>query len=189
MAEKSLFAMLLRSPWWVSFAVVGLFVAASRALLPEQYMVFGVMGGLPFLVIGCITAFRQFRALSAGRAARILEVAGAMSGRDFGAALEAGYRAQGYEVSRLDGQAADLLLSKAGRRTLVACKRWKAANHGIEPLRGLVAARQAQDLSHAAYVTLAEVNEKTRNFARANQIELLHGNALAQLLRHLDVSK
>ena len=36
MAEKSLFAILLRSPWWISFVVVGVIVLAAGALLPKD---------------------------------------------------------------------------------------------------------------------------------------------------------
>lgn len=36
MAEKSLFAILLRSPWWVSFSLVAVFALASKALLPAR---------------------------------------------------------------------------------------------------------------------------------------------------------
>jgi restriction system protein len=34
--EKSLFAVLLRSPWWISFAVAGVITLASGALLPKE---------------------------------------------------------------------------------------------------------------------------------------------------------
>ena len=64
MAEKSLFAILLRSPWWISFAIAVAFGLASKALLPAQYFVFGALGGLPFVVIGVIAAWRQFSAPS-----------------------------------------------------------------------------------------------------------------------------
>ena len=90
---------------------------------------------------------------------------------------------RGYEVSRIASPAADLLLSKAGQRTLVAAKRWKAGNHGVESLRALGAARTSQDTSHCVYVTLAEVGEKTRRFASENGVQLLYGSSLAQLLR------
>ena len=189
MAPNSLFAVLLRSPWWISIAVVLAFAIASRALLPEQYMVFGIMGSLPFLVIGVIGAFKQFQAPSEDQVARILENAAAMSWRDFSGALELAYGQQGYRIERLDGRAADLVLAKAGRRTLVAGKRWKAGNHGIEPLRALLEARRAQDTSHCVYITLADISDKTRRFASQNQIELLHGAALAQLLRTTPAAK
>ena len=183
MAKNSVFAVLLRSPWWISFAVVLVFAAASFALLPRQYVVFGLMGAFPFLVIGTIVAIRQLKAPGPALVERILQAAAALPGRDFSTALEQAYRKQGYEVSALNGQAADLRLCKAGRTTLVACKRWRAASHGAEPLRALHNYRQAQDASHCIYVTRAELGDQTRRFALQHKVDLLHGAALAQLLR------
>ena len=56
MAENSLFAILLRNPWWVSFGIVGVFVLGSTALLPKDYVAVGIMGAFPFLVIGSMAA-------------------------------------------------------------------------------------------------------------------------------------
>ena len=56
MAPNSLFAVLLRSPWWAS---LGLAVALSlllRALLPADYAVAGMLGTLPFALIAAIAA-------------------------------------------------------------------------------------------------------------------------------------
>lgn len=185
MAPNSLFAVLLRSPWWMSLALVLAFVAVSAAVLPEPYRVFGIMGGVPFLVIGAIAAARQLRAPSAAQVHRTLQAVSEMSWSRFSDALERGYSANGHVVSRLHGKAADLMVTKAGRRTLVCAKRWKAGNHGVEPLRALAAAARAEDTSHSIYITLAEVGDKTQRFARENHIELLHGAALAQLLGKL----
>ena len=152
-------------------------------------MVFGMMGALPFLVVGAIAALRQLRALGADTVTATLQTASTMSWRDFSDALERAYQRQGFTVARLDSQGADMLLSKAGRSSLVACKRWKAANHGIEPLRVLGEATKARDASHSIYVTLADVGDKTRRYAVQNKIDLLQGNALAQLLGVLAGSK
>ena len=58
MHENSLFAILLRSRWWMSFVVgFGLF-AVVRLVIPDTY---AVMVPLPFVVIGCIAAWRQLR--------------------------------------------------------------------------------------------------------------------------------
>jgi restriction system protein len=35
MSKNSLFAILLRSPWWMSFGLVAAIALAARALLPE----------------------------------------------------------------------------------------------------------------------------------------------------------
>lgn len=185
MAPNSLFAVLLRSPWWVSIAIVAAIALASRALLPSQYVVFGVMGGFPFLVIGIVAAMRQWQAPSPARVNEILTKAAAMPWRDFSQAMELAYRQQGYAVSRLTEGAADLVLTKDGRTTLLACKRWKAANHGAEPLRSLAAATQQRDASNAIYVSLLEPDSGTSKAAAAQKIQLLSGAALAGLLARI----
>ena len=185
MAKNSLFAILLRSPWWISFAVVAVFALASGALLPPQYVVFGLMGAIPFVVIGCIAAWRQLRAPSERTVEQTLARAAAMPWREFCDTLEQAYRDQGFTVTRLDGQAADLQLAKGGQTTLVAAKRWKAASHGVEPLRALDQARRSLDASYGCYVTLGEPNDATRRFADKHAIGLLNGIALVQLLGRL----
>lgn len=182
MAKNSLFAILLRSPWWISFAVVAAIALASAALLPPQYLVFGLMGAIPFLAIGCIAAWRQLRAPSDRMVEQTLARAAAMPWREFRDALEQAYRNQGYTVTRLDGQAADLQLTMGAQTTLVAAKRWKAASHGVEPLRALDQTRRAHDASHGVYVSLGELSDATRRFADKNTIGLLNGVALVQLL-------
>ena len=59
MARNSLFAVLLRSSWWISLAVALVVAAASRALLPTEYWVFGAMGSFPFVVIAGIALLKQ----------------------------------------------------------------------------------------------------------------------------------
>ena len=54
MAPNSLFAILLRSPWWISVGIALGFALASKALLPGEYWLFGAMGGFPFTVIGAV---------------------------------------------------------------------------------------------------------------------------------------
>lgn len=182
MAKNSLFAILLRSPWWMSFGLVAAIALAARVLLPEPYVVFGVIGGFPFLVIGIMAAWRQWRAPSPARVAEALQVAGGMSWRDFSSAIEQGFARQGYTVTRLNSPAADFKLDKGGRITLVSCKRWKAASHGLEPLRDLVAAQATQDAQGSIYISLGAVTDNARRFAQTQGIVLLSENALAQLV-------
>jgi len=189
MARNSLFAVLLRSPWWVSIAVVVVFALAANALLPQQYVVFGVMGGLPFLVIGVIAAYRQFQAPAREEVERTLDALATMPWRDFSGLLEQAYTRQGYAVSRAPGDAADLRITKDGRTTLVAARRWKASNHGVEPLRALARARVEQDASHCTYVSLVDPGNKTRRFAADNRVDILDGPALVSLVRKLPLPK
>lgn len=181
MAENSLFAILLRSPWWVSIAIVAGFALGAKALLPEQYVPFGVIGGLPFLVIGVIRAWRQWQAPNPDRLDAALARAAEMSWREFSDTLEAAFGRQGYAVNRMNG-AADFQLVKDGASTLVSCKRWKAANHGVEALRDLAFEQRAQDAQHATYVCLAHVSDKAQLYAKEEGIRLMPAAELAQLL-------
>ncbi len=182
MAEKSLFAILLRSPWWISFALVGLFALASKALLPDQYVVYGVIGSFPFFGIGCVAAWQQFHAPSAKRLEATVQQAAAMSWREFSAAVERGFSREGYTVERISG-AADFKLEKAGRTTLLSAKRWKAANAGVEPLRDLVQLRDAQKADLCTFISLGTLSDSATRFARANGVELVAQLRLAQIMK------
>lgn len=181
MSENSLFAILLRSPWWISMAIVAVFTLASFALLPGPYVPFGVMGSFPFLVVGVIAARRQWQAPNPAKVAKALGAAGAMSWRDFSAHAEQAFTRQGYRVVRLNSPGADFSLVKNGQTTLVSCKRWKAANHGVEGLRELVAAKVAQDAHRCTYVSLGPVTDTARRFAKAQGVDLVNGNELVRL--------
>lgn len=179
MAPNSLFAILLRSPWWISFAIASALFAALRLLLPELY---ALCGTLPFVVLGSVAAWRQLRAPSAARVSAALEALRAMPWEDFSRAVEDGFRHAGYRVSRLDRAAAEFELSKAGRVSLVACRRWKVARTGIEPLRELHAAVRAGDAHEGVYVAAGEFTDNARAFAAQSGIRLLHGAELAAML-------
>ena len=182
MAKNSLFAILLRSPWWISFGIVAVFTLVSSALLPKEYVGFGLMGSLPFLVIGVMAARKQWRAPSAARVAEVLAQAGSLSWREFSAQIERIYAQQGYAVTRLTGSAADFQLTKDGQTWLVSCKRWKAATHGVEVLRDLVAAKEAKDAQHGVYLSLVPVSDTAQRFATAQGLTLLAGDALGRFL-------
>jgi restriction system protein len=182
MSKNSLFAILLRSPWWISFCVVAVIALASRALLPDGYVAFGVMGSFPFVVIGIMAAWRQSRAPSPAHLADTLQKAGAMSWRDFSSAVEQGFGRQGYRVARLPSPAADFKLEKNGQTTLVSGKRWKAASQGVEALRELVALQKAQGADHSIFISLGQVTNTAQKFAQVNGVLLMSGAPLAQLL-------
>lgn len=182
MAEKSLFAILLRSPWWISLLVAAVFALASKAVLPPEYVAIGALGGFPFLVIAVVAAWRQSRAPDPALQAAALERAGAMSWREFSAALTQSWGRQGYSVGRLDGHAADFRLERNGQVSLVSCRRWKAASHGVAALRELDALRQAQGAQHAVHISLGPLTDTARRHAKDTGIHLIHGHDLSQLL-------
>lgn len=184
MAPNSLFAILLRSPWWISMGIALAFAAAAHALLPEQYRVLGSMGGFPFAVTGFIALWRQLRAPSARQAEAISQALARMSWASFRDALEQAFAREGFEVTR-DRGAADLLLTRDGRTTLVSAQRWKAARHGEEALQALHAAAQDRGASHCIYVALGSFSPNAERFASTNRIELMQRDSLTRLIKNV----
>ena len=134
------------------------------------------------MVIGCVAGWQQLRAPSTERIAATLEALRSMSWDEFSTALEGAYRRDGFAVSRLNIAGADLELNKAGRVSLVACKRWKVARTGIEPLRELDAARQAREAHECIYVAAGDITDNARAFVAEKKIRLLEDAALASML-------
>ena len=188
MSDRSLFAMLLRAPWWVSFVVAGLVGMAGRLLFPADMVVFGLLAGFPFAVIGCIAAVRQWRAPSAAMVESTMQAVSAMSWKEFSGVMEEALRRDGFLVKPLQGGAADFAAAKVGTHALVSCKRWKAAKPGVEQLRELAAAVQAhEDAREGVFVTIGELSTNAQQFAASNRIQILQGAALAQLLKGIVV--
>lgn len=182
MSDNSLFAILLRKPWWISILIAAVVSLAASMLFPREFAAYGISAGIPFLVIGIIAAVRQWRAPSTALVAQTLETVGAMTWRDFADAVEAGYRRDGYEVKRMAG-GADFEMVRDGRKTLVSGKRWKAASTGIEPLRELAAAAETCGAHERIYISLGQLSDNARRFAGEYGIRVMREDGLAQLLR------
>ena len=182
MSEKSLFATLLRAPWWVSFVVMLAVALAAGALLPDAYKTAGMLGGFPFLVIGVIAAWRQRNALSHDRIDALTAQARAMAWREFAAVVETALRQQGFEVRPLSNGPADFEIEKNGRITLVSAKRWKAASVGAEPLRELLAAVESQEVFSCSCMSLGVFSPAAVALARQHPIQLLGAVEIAQLV-------
>ena len=182
MSEKSLFATLLRAPWWVSFLVMLAVALVAGALLPDAYKIAGMLGAFPFLVIGIMAAWRQRNAISPERIEQLTDQARSMVWRDFSILVEEALRQQGFEVSRLSSGPADFQIEKNGRITLVSAKRWKAATVGAEHLRELLAARESQQAFSCTCMSLGIFSQSAIDLASQNPIQLLGPANIAQLM-------
>lgn len=189
MAENSLFAVLLRSAWWASALLALGIVVVSHALLPPQYAWIGASGALPFAVISAMAGWRQMRRPSAAQVQATRDALAAMSWERLAAALVGGFERQGHRVERIPGPGADLVLHQGGRSTLVACRRWKAARTGVEPLRELAALRDAREARAATYVALHPLSEQAAAFAAAEGIAVMGPAELASLLAGIDLGR
>ena len=100
--------------------------------------------------------------------------------------IERSFTRNGYVVTRLKGGAADFSLEKAGQTTLLNAKRWKAANHGVEPLRELSAALASpagDDVGQGIYIALNAPSDAARQFAAKNSLRIVTGTELALLMQ------
>ena len=181
MSEKSLFAILLRSPWWYSFLIAAVLLLLARVFLPEAFRAVGMLSSIPFAILGVIAAWRQRDKPSPERVSMALDQLAQMPWKQFLPIMEQAFVQQGFTVSQLNSNAADLQLEKLGRVTLVSCKRWKAATLGVEVLRDLKAMQVSQEASYSACISLSLPTGVALKFAKENAIQLICQDELASL--------
>ena len=175
MAEKSLFAVLLRSPWWVSLGIGIALGGAGWALFPEAYRIAGAGAGLPFVVIAAIAAWRALQSPSAKRVETTVQAVSAMSWPEFASAIEDAFRRDGHDVKRVESGPVDFEITKGGRTAVVGARRWKVARTGVEPLRALHTAGEAREASECIHIAIGEVTPSAREFAAKHRTRVLGG--------------
>lgn len=185
MARNSLFAVLLRSPWWVSAGLALMLGALAWVLLPVAYRAVGVMGAFPFVAIAAVAAWRQRHAPSEARVAETAQAVRALAWESFAALLEQAFQRDGHAVTRRAGAGADFNLDRKGRRMVVAARRWKSDRTGLEPLRALQAAREAAEAPDALYIGLGDPSDPARAYLAEHGIAYWQAPELAQALRGL----
>jgi restriction system protein len=183
MPRNSLFAVLLRAPWWVSLAIAAVLSLVLAALLPDAYRVVGALSTFPFVVIGALAAWRQAQLPSAAEVARTQETVTAMTWAAFSARLEEAFRQDGFEVQPGKTAPVDFELARGGRRMLVSARRWKSAQTGVEPLRALQAARRTADASDALLICMGGLTDTARPYATEQSIQVWQAAELAHALR------
>lgn len=189
MAKNSLFAVLLRSPWWISLLLAAAVGLISVALLPEQFKIVGALSGFPFAVIAVMAGVKQWHKPSAARVAEVQQVVAGLAWPAFATLLKQAFQRDGYGVQRAKDAAYDFVLERQGRRMLVSARRWKSAQTGLETLRALQAARQKADVADALIIGLGALSETAVPFAAQHQIAVWQAAEIAQALRGVVLPK
>jgi restriction system protein len=108
-----------------------------------------------------------------------------MSWRDFERAVGEAFRQRGYTVTGFGGNGrdggVDLGLMKNGERFLVQCKHWRKQQVGVTVVRELHGVIAALGANGGYVVTGGQFTREALEFARKTKIQLIDGNALAQL--------
>ena len=180
MPRNSIFAVLLRSPWWISAAIAALLSAGGFAALPLEYAAMGVFAAIPFAVIAIMAAWKQLRAPSETRVQAVAQAAAAMSWTDFSRTVQAGFQRDGCEVERLQAPGADFALSGRPRRH----RRCPALEGGARRRRALARIAGRTRTPRRARSHLHRPGRSARHalqYARANGVSLMQAPELAKL--------
>jgi restriction system protein len=185
MAQNSLFAILLRSPWWISAAIALALALLGLAVLSDPFRILAIVSGVPFALIGAVAARRQWHLPSAARVSETRDALARMPWSAFGDLLEQSFRRDGYTVSKSKAGAVDFELNRNGRRMLVCARRWKSARTGLEAVQALQAERDAADQPDGLYIGLGALTDTALSFAREHGIAVWDAGELARALRGL----
>lgn len=179
MAKRTLFSILAEQPWWLSLLVAAILFALVQLVLPQM----APFVTLPFLGIALYVGWKELRNKTPADAAEQLAALRAMPWEKFGPAVSAAYRQQNYAVEESPGGAFDFTLRKNGQITLVQCRRWKANQIGVGPVRELYDAMARNEAGSCVCLTAGEFSVNAREFATGKPISLLSGAALLELTR------
>jgi restriction system protein len=182
MARNSLFAILLRQRWWVSFGVGVAIALVSGALLPRDLALMAIFMPMPFWVIAGMAAWQQRHRPSAAQLAQAVEELGRLSWPVFSQRLRTALEKQGVAVTELKTPGADFEWTEGHRKIVLAARRWKAARTGIEPLRELQAAAEAREAQQAWYLSLGTLSEAAQDHARVQGIRVIGAEDIVTLL-------
>jgi len=94
--------------------------------------------------------------------------------------IAANYEEVRFDTEPFKGNAADFVLTRGNRIILLSSKRFKVGNTGVEPLKKLVLAGEKHEATGYLYVALGEISVAARDYARANDIELVQADRLAE---------
>ena len=184
MSQNSLFAILLRSPWWISVAIAAGLALVAKLVLPAEYWVLGATSSFPFIVTALVAAYKQRGRLSQAQIDAVMSELAALSWPQFSARLEAAFAREGTPLTKLPANVpADFMVTQRGVETLVLAKRWKAASTGVDTLEQLQATKAKREAGACMVVTIGALSDSARAYAQTQGVKVLQGEALAQLLR------
>ncbi len=178
-SENSLFAVLLRSPWWYSVLAGLLIIAITMVLFGGRYVVLGLFGAIPFFGIAAVAGFKQSKLPIKKRIQEIDEQARAMPAPDIAKKIADSYEQRRFDVEKLDKKGAELLLIRGNQTIGLSSKRFKVANTGIEPLKQLVEIGNKREATGYLYVALGSLSAAAADYAKQNDIEIIQASKLA----------
>jgi restriction system protein len=177
-SQETLFQVLLRKPWWFSLIVTAALFGITHFIFPPV----APFMALPFGLLTLYIAFRQATGSAPLNVPAKLAVLRALSWDEFSSQLVKGYEKLGYVVEAAKESDFDFRLTKDGRVTLLQCRRWKAGETGIGPIRALDGALKRHDAYKAISVSAAVFTPAAYQYVAGKPILLLGGFDLLRTL-------
>jgi len=175
-AKRSLFAILIDQPWWISVLVAALVYSLGAMFSP----LIGAAAALPFVGVSFWVIWLRLRRGPMLDVPALLKALRGAEPEEMRAMLAEAYQAQGYTLA--DAPEGDLKIERNGYVTLVRFRRWRAQSAGVAALKEFQATMRQQQADHGAYLTAGVVAEQAREHAGRSGIVLIDGPALAALV-------
>jgi len=113
--------------------------------------------------------------------------------REFQLLIGDAFRLQGYHIVTMGAdwanEGADLVLRRSGKTLLAAYRHWNVATVGPEPVHDLRSAIKKLGADGGMLLTLGNVSAPARAAAQAAAIDLLDGERLVAIIRHVQATR
>lgn len=203
--RESIFDLLLVLPWWagvsagiVGYAAIvfipplivsdGMFAPAAKGLGPVGLFWLGVC-----VIVAGGSALRSFLISRKFDRQSGLDDIRELPWRQFESIVGEAFRRRGYSVveNAVDGAdgGIDLMLRKDGKTFVVQCKQWKQQTVGVKPVRELAGVVAGSDAAGGIFVTSGRYTDEAMRFASSVSIELIDGDALAEMVQAAEGSE
>lgn len=176
--NETLFQVLLRQPWWVSFAVATVVYIITQFIFPPV----ALFVAFPFMALSVYIRYKQATGAAPVNVPEKLAALRDLSWDEFSTRLTRGYEKLGYTVAPSKDSDVDFTLTKEGRVTLLQCRRWKAGETGVGPIRALDAAMKKAEAWSGVSVSATSFTSAAREYAAGRPIELLEHAELIKVL-------
>lgn len=212
--SDDLLALLVNSPWWIGPILALVAFSFFRFVIPA--VVGGIsdsdnastktVGSIlapistrlaPFASLGVIALWLLAELKKLADRKRLdsqtgIESIRALSWYEFEELLAEAFRRQGYQVEVVasaggDG-GVDLEMRRGEELALVQCKQWRAWKVGVKVIRELLGVKVARKAGAAFVVTSGSYTKDAQDFASENDLRLIAGFELAEMIRSVQKS-
>lgn len=200
--KRTLVDELLSMPWWFNLILAAIVYVTLKYWLPNNDFntstfkglsnAFSSMAGviaMLFVLFACVSALNSWRKGELIKRHSGVTSSQNLTWREFEYLVSEAFRRQGYQVSENPGAGPDggidLILKKNNDTVFVQCKHWQSRNVGVGVIRELLGVITAERASSGIVVCSGEFTAEARVFAEANNIELINGAKLYNLIKPL----